>query len=36
MSDEIKKKYPNIHVANIENSRDIEVVEKELKELLGE
>lgn len=36
MSDEIKKQYPNIHVANIENSRDIEVVEKELKELLGE
>ena len=34
MSEEIKQKYPNIHVVNIENSKDFEDVKKELKELL--
>lgn len=33
MANEIKQKYPNIHVLNIENSRDIKEVEKELKEI---
>lgn len=36
MAEEIKQKYPNIHVVNIENSRDIEDVQKELKKILGE
>lgn len=34
MAEEIKERYPNIKVVNIENSRDIEVVENDLKELL--
>lgn len=34
MAEEIKNKYPNIHVVNIENSRKFELVEKELRELL--
>lgn len=34
MTEEIKNKYPNIHVVNIENSRKFELVEKELRELL--
>ena len=35
MSDEIRKKYPNINVINIANDRDIEIVKKELKEIIG-
>lgn len=34
MAEEIKKKYPNIHVVNIENSRNIEEVQKDLRQLL--
>ena len=34
MAQEIMKKYPNINVINIENSRDFKEVEKELRELL--
>lgn len=34
MAEEIKQQYPNIHVINLENSRDIQVVQKELRELL--
>ena len=34
LAEEIKKKYDNIHVVNIDNSRDLKLVEKELKELL--
>ena len=34
MAEEIKNKYPNINVMNIENSRDIEEVKKELRQLL--
>lgn len=36
MSEEIKEKYPNIHVYNIENSRKLEEVEKELRNILHE
>jgi len=36
MAEEVKEKYPNIHVVNVENSRKVEEVEKELKEILGE
>lgn len=36
MAEEVKEKYPNIHVVNIENSRPLEEVEQELKEILGE
>jgi len=34
MSEEIKQKYPNIHVYNIENSKPLENVQNELKEIL--
>ena len=34
LAEEIKEKYKNINVVNIDNSRDLEEVEKELKELL--
>ncbi len=34
LSDEIKEKYTNIHVVNINNSRDLDEVKAELKELL--
>lgn len=34
MAEEIKKEYPNINVYNIENSRALEEVQKELKEIL--
>ena len=34
LAEEIEKEYPSIHVVNIDNSRDIKVVEKELQELL--
>ena len=34
MAKEIKEKYPQIHVLNIENSRNFEEVKKELKDLL--
>ena len=34
MAEEIKEKYPNIHVVNIENSRKIEEVQKDLRQLL--
>lgn len=34
MAEEIKEKYSNIHVVNIENSGDIEEIKKELIELL--
>ncbi|MBR1802955.1 MAG: AAA family ATPase [Clostridia bacterium] len=33
MAEEIKQQYPNIHVINLENSRDIEEVQKELRKL---
>ena len=32
MSDEIEKKYPNIHCLKIENSKDLELTKQELKE----
>ena len=35
MSDEIEKKYPNIHCLKIENSKDLELTEEELKEKIG-
>ena len=34
MSKEIKEKYPNIHVYNIENGKNIEETQSELKEIL--
>ena len=34
LADEIKEKYKNIHVVNIDNCRELEDVQKELKELL--
>ena len=34
LADEIKEKYKNIHVVNIDNCKNIEDVQKELKELL--
>lgn len=34
LAEEIKEKYKNINVVNIDNSRDLDEVEKELKELL--
>lgn len=34
LADEIKEKYKNIHVVNIDNCRKLEDVQKELKELL--
>ena len=34
LADEIKQKYPNVNVVNIDNSRELKVVEKELQELL--
>ena len=34
LADEIKEKYKNIHVVNIDNCRNLEDVQKELKELL--
>lgn len=34
MADEIKKKYPNIHVYNIENSKSLEETQNELKLIL--
>lgn len=36
MSEEIKNNYPNIHVVNIENSKDLEEVKKELIDLFEE
>ncbi len=36
MANEVKEKYPNINVVNIENSRDFEDVKKELMKVLGE
>lgn len=36
MANEVKEKYPNINVVNIENSRDFEDVKKELIKVLGE
>ena len=35
MADDIKKKYPNIRVANIANDRDFEETKKELKDFIG-
>lgn len=35
MADEIKEKYPNIHVFNIENSKPLEETQAELKEILN-
>ena len=35
MSDEIKKKYSNIHCIKIENSKDLELIKKELKVKIG-
>ena len=35
MSDEIEKKYPNIHCLKIENSKDLEATKQELKEKIG-
>lgn len=34
LAEEIKEKYTNIHVVNIDNSRDLDEVKEELKELL--
>ena len=34
LAEEIKEKYTNIHVVNIDNSRDLDGVKEELKELL--
>lgn len=34
MAEEVKAKYPNINVVNIENSRDIKIVQDELRKLL--
>ena len=34
LAEEIKEKYTNIHVVNIDNSRDLDEVKAELKELL--
>lgn len=34
MADEIKKKYPQIHVFELENSKPLEETEKEIKEIL--
>lgn len=36
MANEVKEKYPNINVVNIENSRDFEDVKNELMKVLGE
>ena len=36
MANEVKEKYPNINVVNIENSRDFDDVKKELIKVLGE
>ena len=36
MAEEIKQKYPNINVVNIQNDRDFEEVKKELIDILGE
>ncbi len=35
MADEIKSKYPNIHVLKIQNDRDLEEVKNELKKEIG-
>lgn len=35
MSDEIEKRYPNIHCLKIENSKDLELTKQELKEKIG-
>lgn len=35
MAEEIKEKYPNINVVNMQNDRDIEIVKKELREIIG-
>ena len=35
MAEEIKEKYPNIKVKNIQNDRDFEETKKELKEFIG-
>lgn len=34
MAEEIKEEYPNINVVNIANDRDLEVVKKEIREIL--
>lgn len=34
MAEEVKEKYPNINVVNLENSRDIKIVQDELRKLL--
>lgn len=36
MAEEIKQKYPNINVVNIQNDKDFEEVKKELIDILGE
>lgn len=36
MAEEIKQKYPNINVVNIQNDKDFEDVKKELIDILGE
>ena len=35
MAEEIKEKYPNINVVNIANDRDLDVVKKEIREIIG-
>ena len=35
MAEEIKEKYPNIHVINIANDRDFEETKKELRKVIG-
>ncbi len=35
MAEEIKEKYPNINVVNIANDRELDVVKKEIREIIG-
>lgn len=35
MAEEIKEKYPNINVVNIANDRELNVVKKEIREIIG-
>ena len=35
MAEEIKEKYPNINVVNIANDRDLDIVKKEIREIIG-
>lgn len=35
MAEEIKEKYPNINVVNVANDRDLDLVKKEIREIIG-